>query len=132
MLFISCSLALGSQCEGDFWRNTDKPIFHQKLGSCWLLNSNEIETKNMKCTWPMREICIWDPMQLALGFCVGGNANFVFLNTISCWGSKPMQGPNANIFASQWNIGCTFQNQKFPKISSIREPRNLKEHYVMG
>ena len=27
-----------------------KPIFHQKLGSRWLPNANEIYTKNMKCT----------------------------------------------------------------------------------
>ena len=37
----------------------------------------------MKCTWPMRKLCIGDPTQpifhwLASGFCVGGNANFMF------------------------------------------------------
>ena len=37
----------------------------------------------MKCTWPTRRFCIGDPMQpifnwLELGFCLGGNANFIF------------------------------------------------------
>ena len=77
-----------------------------------------------------RENYVWgDPRQpiiywLALGFCVGGTTNFMFRfggntnfsvfryqhvgmpNTkLWCWGSKPMPGPNANGFASQWNIG---------------------------
>ena len=35
----------------------------------------------MKCMWPTRKFCVGDPTQpifhcLALGFCVGGNANF--------------------------------------------------------
>ena len=33
-----------------------KPIFHWKLGLCWLPNANEIKTKNMKCTWPVGPI----------------------------------------------------------------------------
>ena len=37
----------------------------------------------MKCIWPARKFCVGDPTQrifhwLALGFCVGGNANFMF------------------------------------------------------
>ena len=37
----------------------------------------------MKCTWPTRKFWVGDPTQpifhwLALGFCVGGNANFMF------------------------------------------------------
>ena len=40
---------------------TLKPIFHWKLGLRWLPNANEIDTKNMKCTCPMR-----------LAICVGG------------------------------------------------------------
>ena len=37
----------------------------------------------MKCTWLMQKFCFGEPMQpifhwLALGFCVGGNANFMF------------------------------------------------------
>ena len=42
-----------------------------------------MSTNNMKCTWPTQKLCVGDPMQpifywLALGFCVGGNANFMF------------------------------------------------------
>ena len=82
-----------------------------------------------KCTWPKREFCVGDPTQpifhwLALGFCIGGNANFMsrvgsnanfsFFRyqhvgipkaKLWSWGSKPTRGPNANGFASQWNIG---------------------------
>ena len=37
----------------------------------------------MKCTWPTQKLCVLDPTQpifhwLALGFCFGGNANFMF------------------------------------------------------
>ena len=39
--------------------------------------------KTWKCTWPTREICVWDPTQpifhwLAFGFRLGGKANFRF------------------------------------------------------
>ena len=48
-----------------FWWNIGlKPIFHQKLGSRWLPNPNEIYTKNMKCTWPTRKFCIGYPLHL--------------------------------------------------------------------
>ena len=64
--------------------------------------------------------------RLALGFRVGGNANFeirvgdkansrvfryqhVGIGNAKLWrwGSKPMPVPNSNGFASQWNIGFT-------------------------
>ena len=37
----------------------------------------------MKCIWPRRKFCVGDQTQpilhrLALGFCVGGNVNFMF------------------------------------------------------
>ena len=37
----------------------------------------------MKCTWPMQKFWVGDPTQpifywLASGFCVGGNASFMF------------------------------------------------------
>ena len=108
-----------------------KPIFHWKLGLRWL------PTKNVKCTWPTPALCAGDPTPpifhlLSLGVGVGGNtnvnvrvganANFsVFRyqhvgipNAKLCrLGSKATPGPNANGFASQWNIGfrsstCTF------------------------
>ena len=42
-----------------------------------------MSTKNLKCTWPMPKCCVGDPKQpifhwLALGFCIGGNINFMF------------------------------------------------------
>ena len=83
----------------------------------------------MKSTWPMQELSVGHPMQpifhwLALGFCIGGSANFRFGvggNPNFCvfryqpggipktklwrWGSKPTPGPNPNGFVSQWSIG---------------------------
>ena len=74
----------------------------------------------MKCTWPTQRVCFGDPTQPIfhwLGFCVGGNANFIFrvggnanfsvfrYQHLWHWGSKPTPGPNANGFMSQWNIG---------------------------
>ena len=38
-----------------------KPIFHCKLGLRWLPNANEINTKNMKCTWPTPAPFVGDP-----------------------------------------------------------------------
>ena len=86
----------------------------------------------MKCTLPT-PCCIGDPTQpifhwLALGFCVGGNANFMFLvggkanfsvildtnmlvspTQILALGQLPNAkirvGPYASSFALQWNIG---------------------------
>ena len=40
-----------------------KPIFHWILGLRWQPNANEINTKNMKCTWPTRKFCVWNPTQ---------------------------------------------------------------------
>ena len=106
-----------------------KPIFHWKLGLRWLPNANEINTNNMKCTWPKPAPCVWDPTPpifhlLALGVGVGGNANFSICVGANAkfnafryqhvgipnaklwrWGSEPTPGPNANCFASQWNTG---------------------------
>ena len=103
---------------------------HCNLGSCWVTNANEMSTNNMKCTWPAQKNCVGDQTQpifhwLALGFCVGGNANFMFRvggnvnfryqhvcipNAKSRrWGSKPSPGPNVNAFALQWNIGYMAQ-----------------------
>ena len=66
---------------------------------------------------------------LTLGFCIEGDANFMFRiggnanfsvfryqhggipNTkLWRWGSKPTPGPNANGFASQWNIGFKLES----------------------
>ena len=106
-----------------------KPVFHWKLGSHWVPTVRELEVKNMKSSCPMPAPRVRDPTPpishlLALGVGVGGNANFSVrvggnANFISFryqhvgipnaklwrWGSKPTQGPNANGFALQWNIG---------------------------
>ena len=60
-----------------------KPIFHWKLSSCWLTNANEMDTNNMKSTWPTPAPRIGDPMPhifhlLTLGVGIGGNTNFSF------------------------------------------------------
>ena len=92
----------------------------------------------MKYTWPTRKFCIGDPKQptfhwLTLGFCIGGNANFMFRvggnanfsvfryqhvgipkAKLWRWGSEPKPGPNANGFASQWNIGFRFTGNVQP------------------
>ena len=93
----------------------------------------------MKSTWPMPGPRVGDPtppifhlLELEVG--IGGNANFsvrvvgnanfsVFRyqhvgipNTkLWRWGSKLTQGPNANGFASQWNIGCRFLRHRHIK-----------------
>ena len=75
----------------------------------------------MKCTWLTREFCIGDPTQpifhlFTLRVGVGGDANFSVFRyqhvgipnaKLWHWGSKPTRGPNANGFASQWNVGLT-------------------------
>ena len=80
----------------------------------------------MKSTWPTQPIVHW----LLLGFYVGGNANFRFdirgnanfhvfryqhvgipNAKLWHWGSRQTPGPNANGFASQWNIGFYFTSQ---------------------
>ena len=57
---------------------------------------------------------------LRWGFVSGGNANFrvfryqhVGIPNAKLWhlGSRPTQGPNANVIASQWNIGLTFNSE---------------------
>ena len=70
-----------------------KPIFHWKRRLRWLPNANDMDTNNMKCKCPMRDLCVGDPTQpifhwLALGFCVGGNANLrvhVGSKIPTCW-----------------------------------------------
>ena len=65
-----------------------KPVFTEN----WLPNANEIDTKNMKCTWPMQDPMPGDPKQtifhwLALGitqilcFGLGVTQILVFLDT---------------------------------------------------
>ena len=103
-----------------------KPIFHWILSLHWLTNGNEMDTNNMKSTWPTPAPRVGDPMRpifhlLALVFMLGVTQILVFLDTnmlvspntkLWRWGSKPMRGPNANGFASQWNISYNLQRMK--------------------
>ena len=62
---------------------TPKAHIPLQTGSPLVTNANEMSTNNMKYTWPTWKFCGGDPAQpifhwLALGFCVGGNANFMF------------------------------------------------------
>ena len=41
-----------------------KPIFHWKWGLRWLPNANEIYTKKMKCTWPLKKFAFWTQRHL--------------------------------------------------------------------
>ena len=109
-----------------------KPIFHQKLGSRWLPNANEIYTKNMKCTWPTRKLCVGYPLHLystdwrrglasgltqilgwASGFGVGKHKfshfryQHVGIPNAKFWrrGHCPTPAPDARYFAFWWNIG---------------------------
>ena len=93
-----------------------KPIFHWILGLCWLPNANEIDTKNMLCTWLTQEICVWyltQPTDLCLGFASrvmqilglvsGVKQIFVFLDTNMLVSPRPNCG--LGVFLSQWNKG---------------------------
>ena len=56
-----------------------KPIFHCKLGSCWVTNTNEMSTNNMKSTLPTPAPTPGDPTVLYFtdsreGVRVWGNA----------------------------------------------------------
>ena len=109
-----------------------KPIFHQKLGSRWLPNANEIYTKNMKCTWPTRKFCVGYPLHLystdwrrglasgvtqtlglASGIGIGGNAKIYQHVGILALGDAEVlffvlgdaKVPDARYFAFWWNIG---------------------------
>ena len=92
-----------------------KPIFHWKLGLLWLPNANEINTKKMKCTLPTQCNLYSTDMHRGLASRVMQiSAILAFLHyqhvgignaKLWCWGTKPTPGPNANGFASQWNIG---------------------------
>ena len=104
-----------------------KPIFHWKLGSRWLPNANEINTKNMKCTWPTPEFCIGTQRNLystglrlgfasgktqILGFALAPRYQHVCIPNAKFWrrGYCPTPTPNARYFASQWNIGFRLFN----------------------
>ena len=95
-----------------------KPIIHWKLCSRWLPNANEINTKNMKCTWPTPEFCVGTQRNLystglRLGFASGKTQIRGFAlapryqHIAKFWrgGYCPTPTPSARYFASQWNIG---------------------------
>ena len=103
-----------------------KPIFHWKLGLRWVTKANEMDTNNIKSTWPTPAPCIGNPKGpifhlLALGVRFRNNANFrVYVGSamlfgyqhvgippkkFSCWGNCTTRTPNVRGFALQWNIG---------------------------
>ena len=110
------------------------PIFHWKLGSRWLPNANEIDTnkhemymanaRNLRlgpnatyipliCGGVLR--WVMQILKFALGlmqfFCVFRYQHVGISNAkLWRWGSKPTPVPNANGFASQWNIGLNHMN----------------------
>ena len=102
--------------------STLKAIFHWKLGSRWLPNTNEINTKTMKCTGPTPEFCVGTKRNLysiglrlgfasgktqILGFVLAPRYQHVCIPNAKFWrrGYCPTPTPNARYFASQWNIG---------------------------
>ena len=106
-----------------------KPIFHWKLGSRWLLNTNEINTKNMKCTWPMPEFCVGSQRNLystglRLGFASGktqllgfasGKTQTNYAKHVGIFASGDVKVPNASSFALQWNIGFKLSVKHFKR-----------------
>ena len=127
------AVLLSSQWTGNYLSSKGglKPIFQQKLPSCWVANTREQETNYMKSTCPTQtqplhtqcelyitgarwalQVCVghyWLALEVALGSArvLGyqhvdiGNANR------SHWGPYPTQSPNVNRFAFWWNISFT-------------------------
>ena len=71
--------------------------------------------------------------------CVGGNANFSVFRyqhfgipsaKLWRWGSKLMRGPNANGFASQWNIGfrLLWHSNKLPNMPCFMAHCSISRH----
>ena len=103
-----------------------KPIFHRKLGSHWVPNTNEIYTKKKKYTWPTQAFCVGTQHNLystdwrrglasgltqILGL-ASGNANFHILDTNMLGDAEVLffalgdaKVPDATYFAFWWNIG---------------------------
>ena len=83
----------------------------------------KLTPKKVKCTWPTLKFCVGTQCNLystglRLGFASGKTQLLGFAKDSNMlvyfalgdakvwrWGSKPTPGPNANNFASQWNIG---------------------------
>ena len=119
-----------------------KPIFHWILGPCLLPNANEIDTNNMKSTWPTQKNCIGDPTLpifhlLTLGVGIGGNASFSAFRyqhvgipnaKLWRWGCEPSPGPNANGFALHWDIGFNFFFKKPCDHKNGEHQKELKIH----
>ena len=64
-MFVSCSAGGKETASRETWKSffftfqwgkslNIKPLFHWKLRSQWPPSANEIDTKSMKWTWPMR------------------------------------------------------------------------------
>ena len=81
----------------------------------WLPNANEINTKNMKCTWPMKKFAFGTQrhlystdLYLVSRLASGVTQIFAFLDTNMLVSPMPNSGnarPQCENFASQWDIG---------------------------
>ena len=74
----------------------------------------------MKCTWPSPKCCVEDPTQpifqwLALGFCIGGNANFMF-----CIGGNA----NLSVFRYQ-HVGIADANFRIGGLTQREAPTTV-------
>ena len=80
-----------------------------KTRLCWVPNANEINTKKHEMyTANARNLRLGPNATCILLTCVW-RRGFSHSNTkLWRWGSKLTPGPNANGFASQWNIGLKY------------------------
>ena len=103
-------------CICDIEKTALKPIFHWKLGLRWAPNANEIYSKNMKCTWPTQKLYSTPVGGFALGNAnkfASPNARDTNMLVFFALGNAKVLSfalgdakvPNANGFASQWNVG---------------------------
>ena len=83
------------------------------MGLRWLPHANEINTKQMKCTWPTPDFCVGTQCNLystglRLGFESGKTQLLGFASgdaKVLSFALGDAKVPNASSFASQWNIG---------------------------
>ena len=88
---------------------TLKPIFQQKLCSCWQPNENEIDTNNMKSTWPTRNSPIQTIFhQVALGLVLGSRGFALglraFLDTNIATGHCQLANRSGRTHMEGWTV----------------------------
>ena len=87
---------------------TLKPIFHWKIGLRWLTNANEINTKHINVRGQRESFAFGTQRNLystdsCWGFALGDTQCKIYMLVYFALGNAKV--PNANCFASQWNIG---------------------------